>query len=109
MDIYDIGLYVGYFLVIIGIIAAVLLPLINSLSDPKSLVRSGLALLALLVVFGIAYAMSDNDVAARFVGDPFNITPGLSQIIGGLLISTYFLFVIALVSIFIGELYKAVR
>jgi|SRR5690606_26169825 hypothetical protein len=109
MDIYDIGLYVGYFLLIIGAIAAVLLPLISSIGNPKSLVKSGVALVALLVIFGIAYAMSDNEVTARFAGEPFNLTPGSSQFIGGLLISTYFLFVIAFASIFINEISKAIR
>ena len=109
MDIYDIGLYVGYFLVVIGIVAAVLLPLINSLGNPKSLVKSGVAVVALLVVFGIAYAMSDNEVTERFAAEPFNLTAGSSQFIGGLLISTYFLFVIAFVSIFVNEISKAIR
>lgn len=109
MDIYDIALYVGYFLVIIGVIAAVLLPLVNSLGNPKSLVKSGIAVVALLVVFGIAYSISDNEVSARFAADPFNLTPGASQFSGGLLIATYFLLVIAFVSIFVNEISKAIR
>jgi hypothetical protein len=109
MDIYDIALYVGYFLAIIGVIAAVLLPLVNSLGNPKSLMKSGIAVIALLVVFGIAYAVSDNEVSARFAADPFNLTPGASQFAGGLLIATYFLFVIAFVSIFVNEISKAIK
>lgn len=109
MDIYDIGLYVGYFLVIVGIIAALLLPLINSVGDPKSLVKTGLSVVALLVVFGIAYAMSDNEVTAKFAAEPFGLTPGSSQAIGGLLISTYFLFAIAFISIFVNEISKSLR
>src|SRR5690606_25711804 len=109
MDIYDIALYVGYFLVIIGVIAAVLLPLVNSLGNPRSLMKSGIALVALLVVFGVAYAISDNEVTARFAAEPFNLTPGASQFSGGLLIATYFLLVIAFVSIFVNEISKAIR
>ena len=109
MDIYDIALYGGYFLVIIGVIAAVLLPLVNSLGNPKSLVKSGIAVVALLVVFGIAYSISDNEVSARFAADPFNLTPGASQFSGGLLIATYFLLVIAFVSIFVNEISKAIK
>ncbi len=44
MDIYDIALYVGYFLIVIGAVAAVLLPLIQSMGDPKSLLKTGLAI-----------------------------------------------------------------
>jgi len=109
MDIYDIGLYIGYFLVVIGVVAGVLLPLINSLGNPKSLVKTGVAVVALLLVFGIAWSMSDNEVTARFAAEPFNLTPGSSQFVGGLLMSTYFLFIIAFVSIFVNELSKAIR
>lgn len=109
MDIYDIALYVGYLLIIIGVIAAVLLPLINSLGNPRSLLKTGIAIVALLVVFGIAYAISDNEVTARFAADPFNLTPGSSQFVGGLLMSTYFLFIIAFVSIFVNEISKSIR
>ncbi len=109
MDIYDIALYVGYFLVIIGVVAAVLLPLVNSLGNPGSLMKSGIAVIALLVVFGVAYAISDNEVSARFAAEPFNLTPASSQFSGGLLIATYFLFVIAFASIFINEIFKAIR
>lgn len=109
MDIYDIGLYVGYLLIIVGVIAAVLLPLINSLGDPKSLVRIGVAILALLAVFGVAYAVADNEVTARFAAEPFSLTPLSSQFAGGLLISTYFLIVIAFVAIFVNEISKQLR
>jgi hypothetical protein len=109
MDIYDIALYVGYFLVIAGAILAVLLPLIHSLGDPKSLLKTGLAILALAVIFVIGYFIADNEVTARFAEDPFNLTPGISQYVGGILISSYFLFVIAFVSIFITEISKMVR
>ncbi|HLW18679.1 MAG TPA: hypothetical protein VKX33_00050 [Cyclobacteriaceae bacterium] len=109
MDIYDIALYVGYFLAIVGVVAAVLLPLINSLGNPRSLVKTGVAIVALLVIFGVAYAMSDNEVTARFAAEPFNLTPGSSQFVGGLLMSTYFLFIIAFLSIFVNEISKQIR
>lgn len=109
MDLYDIGLYVGYFLLIVGMIAAVILPLISSIGDPKSLVKTGLSVLGLLIVFGIAYSLSDNEVIPRFAAEPFNLTPVLSQAIGGLLISTYFLFAIAFLSIFVNEITKSLR
>lgn len=109
MDIYDIALYVGYLLVIVGAVAAVLLPLIHSIGDPKSLLKTGLGLLALLVIFGIGWVMSDNEVSARFAQEPFNLTPMISQFSGGLLIASYILFVLAFVSIFITEISKMVR
>lgn len=109
MDIYDIALYVGYFLVVIGVIAAVVLPLIRSVGDPKSLLKTGISLVALLVVFAIGYFISDNEVTERFAMEPFSLTPGSSQLVGGLLIASYFLLVIAFASIFINEITKMVR
>ena len=109
MDIYDIALYAGYLLVIIGVIAAILLPLIKSLSNPKDLLKSGLGILGILVLFGIGYLISDNDVTPRLAAEPFNLTPGSSQFIGGLLISCYFLFVIAFVGIFVTETSKLLK
>ena len=109
MDIYDIGLYAGYVLGIICAIAAVLLPLIQSLDDPKSLMRTLGAVGVLVVLFFIGYLISDNDVTAKFAGDPFNITPGLSQFIGGMLISCYFLLIIAIISMFVSEITNALK
>lgn len=109
MDIYDITLNVGYFLIIIGIAAAILLPLIQSLGDPRSLLKTGLAILALVVVFFIAYSISDANVADKFAAEPFNLTPGLSKFSGALLITSYLLFVGAFVGIFITEISKMVR
>jgi len=109
MDIYDITLNVGYFLIIIGIVAAVLLPLIQSIGDPRSLLKTGLAIVALAVVFFIAYSISDSNVADKFATEPFNLTPELSKFSGALLITGYFLFIGAFVGIFITEISKMVR
>lgn len=109
MDIYDIALYVGYFLILIGIVAAILLPLIQSVGNPRGMLKTGLAIVALIVIFATSYLFSDSDVAAKYATEPFNLTPGISQFVGGLLISSYFLFIIAFVGIFITEISKMVR
>lgn len=109
MDIYDIGLYAGYFLVLIGAVAAILLPLVSSLGDPKSLIKTGVAVVGILIIFVVAYSLADNEVAPRYASEPFNLTPGVSQFVGGLLISSYFLFVIAFVGIFVTEITKVIK
>jgi hypothetical protein len=103
MDIYDISLYAGYLLVIVGCIAAVLLPLLKAFENPKELMTSGIAVLGILALFAVAYLISDNEVTPRLAAEPFNMTAESSQLIGGLLISCYFLFVIAFVGIFVTE------
>jgi hypothetical protein len=109
MDTYDIMLYVSYLLVGIGAVVSVLLPLIKSLDDPKSLMKSGLGVVAIIVLFFICYSISSNEVLPKFEGEPFNLTPGTSQMVGGLMISTYVLTIVALVGIVLTEVNKAIK
>jgi hypothetical protein len=109
MDTYDIMLYVSYALVGIGAIVSILLPLFKSLDDPKSLVKTGLGVVGILVLFFICYSISGNEVLPKFESDPFNLTPAMSQMVGGLMITTYVLVIVALVGIVITELNKAIR
>ncbi|SEG42177.1 hypothetical protein [Algoriphagus boritolerans] len=109
MDTYDIMLYVSYVLVGIGAVFSILLPLIKSLDDPKSLLKTGLGVLAILVLFFICYSISSNEVLPKFESDPFNLTPAMSQMVGGLMITTYVLTIVAIVGIVITELNKAIR
>ncbi|HSF54897.1 MAG TPA: hypothetical protein VLA71_14175 [Algoriphagus sp.] len=109
MDTYDIMLYVSYALVGIGSVVSILLPLIKSLDEPKTLLKTGLSIVVILVLFFICYSISDNEVLPKFEGEPFNLTPGMSQAVGGLMITTYVLTFVALLSIVITELTKAVK
>jgi hypothetical protein len=109
MDSYDIMLYVSYALVGIGTVVSVLLPLIKSLDDPKSLMKSGLGVVAILVLFFICYSISSNEVLPKFEGEPFNLTPGMSQMVGGLMITTYVLTIVAIAGIVVTELNKALK
>ena len=101
MDTYDIMLYVSYALVGIGTVFSILLPLVKSLDDPKSLMKAGLGVLAIFILFFISYSISTSEVLPKFEGDPFNLTPQMSQLVGGLLITTYILTIITIVGILI--------
>ncbi len=109
MDAYDIMLYATYLLAVVGTILSIVMPLIKSLDDPKSLMKSGLGVLGLAALFFICYFLSGNEVLPKFEGEPFNLTPGMSQLIGGMLVMTYVLTVITIVSILVTELTKAVK
>ena len=109
MDTYDIMLYATYLLAVVGTILSIVMPLLKSLDDPKGLMKSGLGVLGLAALFFICYALSGNEVLAKFEGAPFNLTPGMSQLIGGMLVMTYILTVVAIVSIVVTELTKAVK
>lgn len=109
MDTYDIMLYVSYALVGIGAVVSILLPLFKSLDDPKSLLKTGLGVVVVLVLFFICYSISGNEVLPKFESEPFNLTPAMSQLVGGLMITTYVLTIVAIVGIVITEFNKAIR
>ncbi len=109
MDTYDILLYGSYLLVLIGTASAILMPLIKSLDNPKSLLKTVVGIVGIVVLFFIAYSISSNEVLPKFEADPFNLTPQGSQLVGGMLITTYILFIVAIVGIVFTELNKAIR
>jgi hypothetical protein len=109
MDLIDISLYVADIMLILGIVLAIVLPLIKSLDDPGSLVKSGLGVLAIGGILVVSYLISDGEVSAKFAGDPFNLTPEMSKFIGGCLYATYLLGIISFVAIIYAEISKAVK
>lgn len=109
MDTYDIMLYATYGLAIFGTLLSIILPLVKSFDDPKGLMKSAAGALGLVVLFFIAYSISGNEVAPKYEAAPFNLTPGMSQTIGGLLIATYVLSIVTILSIVVSELFKAAK
>lgn len=96
----NIGLYIGYSLLFVAIVTVVVLPLIKSLDDPQSLVKVGIGLGVLLVVFFLAYLMSGDEILSTYGAD---VSPGISKFVGGLLTMMYFLLGGAIVTIIYTE------
>ena len=109
MDTYDILLYGSYLLILIGAILAVFMPLIKSLDDPKSLLKTVVGIVGIVVLFFVAYSISSNEVLPKFEANPFNLTPQGSQVVGGMLITTYVLSLVAIGSILVTEVTKAIK
>ncbi|EMR00903.1 hypothetical protein [Cesiribacter andamanensis] len=101
----DIILYLGYFLVIFALAAAVILPLIKSLDNPKGLLKVAAGIVLLLVIFGIAYALSSGDMAARYP----DLTENGSKMIGAAIVTMYILIITAVLSIAVTEVSKFFR
>ncbi|MCK5208349.1 MAG: hypothetical protein KAQ79_10020 [Cyclobacteriaceae bacterium] len=104
MDSFDIFLYLAYTLVIIAFVAAILLPLIGAIGNPQSLLKSGLGVLFIIVLYFIAYAISGSEVTQSY--SQFNVGPELSKTVGGTLIMCYFLLGFAIVGILYTEISK---
>ncbi len=108
MDLLDIGIYLGYALVFIAVVAMVVLPLINALKSPKDLAKSGMGIGALLVLFALSFALSGGELTAQYqalgVESEFS-----SRLIGAGLTMFYFVFFIAIIGIIYSEISKALK
>jgi NADH:ubiquinone oxidoreductase subunit 6 (subunit J) len=109
MDTYDILLYGSYLLIAVGALVSILMPLIKSLDNPKSLLKTVVGIVGIMVLFFVAYSISGNEVQPKFEASPFNLTPQGSQFVGGMLITTYILAIGALASIVLTEFNKAIK
>ncbi len=103
----DIGLYVGYALLLIALAAAVILPLVNALKSPKELAKSAMGVGALLVLFLISYGLSGSEVTAKYTAQ--GIGESASKLIGAGLTMFYIVFFIALIGIVFSEINKALK
>ena len=100
----DVGLFVFYALFAIAILAAVLFPIINSIKTPAALLRSLIGVGALLVVFGIAYALSDSEVSQGS-----GLSAGQSRLIGAGLIVFYIALIVSAAAVLYSEITKAFK
>lgn len=92
------GLWVCYVLLGLALVASVGMPLVNAIKHPADLLKSVIGIIAIVVLFGVAYAMSDDTVSARYAsmgGDALG-----SKLIGAGLITFYVaLFIAAILAI----------
>ena len=107
MEIVDIMLYGAYLLVIVAALGAIVLPLINALGEPKKLLKSVLGVVVIGLVYLIGWGVAGDEVNAKYIA--FDITSTSSKVIGGVLITTYILMGIAMVSIVYSEIAKIIR
>ena len=98
----DIGLYSGYALIIICTVLAIVLPLLNAVGNPKSLIKPVVGLVLLVVVVLLGWAMADNAVIEK-------ASASVSQWVGGFLIAMYILIFAALIGIVYSEVSKAFK
>jgi hypothetical protein len=108
-NIFDIVLYIGYFLVAVAVIAAVVLPLIKSFADPRSLITIGAGIVGLGIIFLIGYALSSSEVLPYYSRADIAIDSGGSKLIGGAIITMYILIGLAILSIAFTEISKLFR
>lgn len=107
MELIDIGIYACYLLLFVALIAAVLFPLLQIAQDPKSLVKSGVGVAGLVVLFIISYALSGSEVTAKYT--TMGVDSGASKLIGAGLIMFYIILVVTIVGMVFSEINKALK
>ncbi|MBL3655628.1 hypothetical protein [Fulvivirga sediminis] len=103
----DIALWVAMAMVAIAGIAAIVLPLINSFSNPKSLLKSAIGVVGIAVLFLITWSVAGSEVTNRYI--EFGVNESISKLVGGVLLLMYALFGIACVGIVVTEINKALK
>lgn len=103
-DFVDIMIIVAYALLGLAALAAIILPLINAIGNPKTILKGALGVVFILVIFGIGYSVSGAEVTATY--SKFGIDAGMSKYIGGIIATTYILLVVAVVGIVFTEISK---
>lgn len=104
----NFGLWLAYILVILGVLLAIIFPIISSVGEPKKMVKTLIGLGAILVVFGLGYIISGSELTAKYIESGVD-TEGLSKMIGGMLTMVYILMGIAAAGIVYTELNKAIK
>ena len=104
----NVGIIVAYIMVVIGVLLAVVFPLINSISQPKTLVKAGVGVLIVLVIYGIGYGLAGSDLTTKFIQSGVE-SEGLSRSIGGALMMVYLLMGVAIIGIVYTEFAKVFK
>src|SRR5436189_5390154 len=106
MDLIDIGVYAAYILLAIAVGAMIVLPLMNALKNPKDLGKSAVGLGALVVLFGVAFALSGSELSPKWIS--LGVTTAFSsRLIGAGLTMFYFVLIISVIGLIDSEISKA--
>jgi hypothetical protein len=103
----DLGLYIFYVLLFIAVAAALIFPIISSISNPSSLLKTGIAVGVVLVLFGLSYAMAGSDLPRSAVAA--GLSESSVKLISAGLIMFYIVLVLAVLALIYSEISKALK
>ncbi len=103
----DAGLYIGYILFGVAVLTAVILPLVKSLQSPGELKKPLIAIVAMVALFAISYALTGSDLTAEQAAK--GITETTSKLVGAGLTLFYLISGIAVLGLIYSEINKALK
>ena len=105
----DFALYLAYGLVALAAIGAFLVPLALAFvnGNLKGLVKMGIGIIIVFVVYFVSYGIAGDEVTPRY--ELFGIDAAQSQKIGGALLMTYFFMAVAFVGMIFTEVARFFR
>lgn len=105
----NVGLIIGYILMVVSVVGVIVLPLLTSImnGDLKSLMKVGIGVGFIFVVFLISWAISGNEATAHYA--KYGVTETGSKIIGGSIIMMYIFMAASLLAILYSEVSKFLR
>ena len=101
------GLAFVYILFGLALIAAIVLPFISALKNPKVLIKIGVSFGVLLAVFVLSYLISGDEVTR--IAASKGVTSVGSKLIGAGLITFYIALIAAVIGLIYSEVSKAFR
>ena len=113
----DLGLWSAYILLGVAAAAAILMNLYTSIQNPKTLVKSGIGIVVLVLLFFIGYSMAPTEIDAisqkAFMANEIDPSaPGTLttyKLIGGAMTTTLVLIIIAIVGLIYSSIARVVR
>lgn len=98
---------IGYLAIFVAALGSILFPLIQLFSDVKKLIRTGVSLAILAVIYGICYALADGTVTQEYM--KLGINEGTSRYVGASLNMMFVLLGISVLAIIFSEVSKAFK
>lgn len=113
----DLGLYASYILLGVAALAAIVMNLVNSLNNPKSLLKSGIGIVLLVAIFFIGYSMAPGEFGASTAKalESANMDPTsessvtVYRLVGGAMTTTLALIIIAVVGLIYSSVARIVK
>ena len=113
----DIMLYAAYILLGVAAVSAVFMNLFNSLKNPKSLIKSGIGIVLLVVIFFIGYSSAPAELdrlavvafEANDMDPSADSTIGVYKFVGGAMTTTLVLIIVALAGLVYSSIARIVK